>query len=226
MSTPFPVSVGQTIAQFEIGPLRNFIYLVIDWKTQSAWVVDPQADLGPLLNAFETHCLKLEGILLTHSHHDHVAGLPALVKMFPGIQIYVGKRDAHRIKAEFIANAQITLLSEEKNLALGSLSVRTIPTPGHSAGEICYFLDQTHEQPPYLLTGDTVFIRDCGRTDFPDSSNEEMFASLQRIRKLPANTVILPGHHYQPEYTSTLERELLESPPFQCRSVNELASLP
>lgn len=78
----------------------------------------------------------------------------------------------------------------------------------------------------FLLTGDTLFIRDCGRTDFEDGDNEQMFQSLQRIKKLPPATVILPGHHYQPETASVLELELLESAPLKCRSVEELAGLP
>jgi glyoxylase-like metal-dependent hydrolase (beta-lactamase superfamily II) len=53
-----------------------------------------------------------------------------------------------------------------------------------------------------------------------------MFESLQRIKSLPQDTIILPGHHYQPESTSTLEKELAESPPLRCRSIDELAQLP
>jgi glyoxylase-like metal-dependent hydrolase (beta-lactamase superfamily II) len=225
------ISIDHPIAQFELGPLRNFVYLAIDWQMRSAWIIDPQSDLSPLHEALRSHALKLEGILLTHSHHDHVAGVPALVQAFPGIRLVVGERDAQRLRPELRSRAQVTLLTTETEIALGARTIRALPTPGHSVGEICYFLGRFEDHagrkhPPFLFTGDTVFIRDCGRTDFPDGSDEEMFASLQRIRALPPDTVILPGHHYQPECASTLARELLESPPFQCRSVEELAALP
>lgn len=218
---------GEPVAQFEIGSLKNFVYLIVDWKDRSVWIVDPQPDLTPLRTAIKVHSLEPRGILLTHTHHDHVGGVPALVDEFPGIRIYVGERDLHRLRREAIKNASVRPLKQDEKITLGtSLTLQALLTPGHSAGEVCYFLAATHGHPPYLLTGDTVFIRDCGRTDFPDGSNEEMFTSLQRIRALPPETVILPGHHYQPECASTLERELRESPPFRCRTVAELASLP
>ena len=109
------------------------------------------------------------------------------------------------------------------NSEVGSIRVRVLHTPGHSAGECCYFFENGGK---YLFTGDTLFIRDYGRTDFADGSNEQMFASLQRIKALPPETVILPGHHYVRECASILSKEIVESPPLRCGSVEELASLP
>src|SRR5262249_45381168 len=117
------------------------------------------------------------------------------------------------------------MIKNEDLLLLGKTKVKALHTPGHSAGE-CSYLVTSDGHPPYLLTGDTLFIRDCGRTDLPTDSNEEMFESLQKIRSLPPQTIILPGHHYQKETASTLATELETSPPFQCKNVSDLASLP
>jgi hydroxyacylglutathione hydrolase len=205
---------GEPICQFEIGDMKNFVYLILDWAGKKAAIVDPQMDLRLPLDAIGQHEFELCAVLLTHTHHDHVAGVPQLMRDFVGVPVYAHALDAHRLDSEVVA------VRDGKVLNVGELEVQVLHTPGHSAGEVCYRVGH------YLLTGDTIFIRDCGRTDLHTGSNEEMFASLQRIRQLPPETVILPGHHYQRECASTLERELRESPPFQCRSVQELMSLP
>jgi hydroxyacylglutathione hydrolase len=210
---------GENVAQFELGPLRNFIYLLIDWPSRRAAIVDPQRDVATPLVALEKNGLTLERILLTHSHHDHVAGVGELLTRFPGIPLHAGEADVHRLKPEWIAN--LAVVRDGEKLRVGGAGVEVLATPGHSAGEVCYRFAGR-----YLCTGDTLFIRDCGRTDFDDGSDEQMFASLAKIRTLPIDTVILPGHHYQSETASLLEIELLESPPLKCRSVDELRKLP
>jgi glyoxylase-like metal-dependent hydrolase (beta-lactamase superfamily II) len=217
------------IAQFHIGDYRNFVYLVLDARSKQALIVDPQEDLSEPLAALADHGFTLRGCLLTHTHFDHIAGLPALVTQQPEMPVFVHEGDQHRLPAPIRAKARLVSIRDGELLSgpdlLPGLSLRVIHTPGHSAGECSYLIEATG-QPPYLLTGDTLFIRDCGRTDFPDGSNEQMFASLQRIRALAPETVILPGHHYQKETASTLDRELRESPPLRCESVEELAQLP
>jgi glyoxylase-like metal-dependent hydrolase (beta-lactamase superfamily II) len=99
-------------------------------------------------------------------------------------------------------------------------------TPGHSSGEFCYLLPkQTQVDRPYVFTGDTLFIRDCGRTDLESGNDAEMFASLQILKQLDPDTVILVGHHYAKECASTLGEELKVSPPLKCASVSELSNL-
>jgi glyoxylase-like metal-dependent hydrolase (beta-lactamase superfamily II) len=210
---------GQAVAQFELGDYRNFTYLILDWPTRMAAVVDPQKDLSPWRSALDAHGFSLARVLLTHTHHDHVAGVPELTRILPHLPVHAHVEDAHRIPGVPL----LQLVSDGDRLGVGSLSVEVLHTPGHSAGECCYLVRADR---PYLFTGDTVFIRDCGRTDFPDGSNEQMFASLQRIRKLPPETILMVGHHYAPEIATTLARELRTSPPFRCHSVEELAGLP
>jgi hydroxyacylglutathione hydrolase len=212
---------GESIAQFELGSHKNFVYLILDWKTKKAAWVDPQSDIDTPLEALREHGFELQYILLTHTHWDHIAGVPELLKRFPALPVYVHEKDAGRLKED--ARAKSKPLHDGQKLPLGEISISVLHTPGHSAGECSYFLETDR---PYLFTGDTIFIRDCGRTDFESGSNEQMFESIQRVKKLLSNTVILPGHHYVHDCATTIEKEMKESPPFQCKSVEDLAKLP
>lgn len=214
----------QPIAQFELGSAKNFIYLIVDWKSARAAIVDPQSDLAPPLDALAAHGLQLECVLLTHTHFDHIAGLGGLAENFARLPVHVHPGDAPRISREWAERLELKSLADGQRLRIGATEIEVLHTPGHSAGECSYFLAGT--QPPYLFTGDTIFIRDCGRTDFDGGSDDQMFASIQRVKQLPPETVFLVGHHYKPEVATTLARELRESPPFGVSSVAELAALP
>jgi glyoxylase-like metal-dependent hydrolase (beta-lactamase superfamily II) len=211
----------EPVAQFEIGNYRNFIYLILDWSRKKAAVVDPQSDLDEPLAALQEHGFELTGIFLTHTHFDHIAGVPRLVERFKGIPIYVHPTDARRLEKSLLKS--VHAVADRKTIQVGSIEVQVFHTPGHSAGECSYYFERDRR---YLFTGDTLFIRDCGRTDLEDGSNEQMYASLQIVKSLPSDTIILPGHHYVKECASVLSKELLESPPLRCQSVNELAALP
>ncbi len=215
--------VGEPIAQYEIGTYKNFVYLVIDWDHRKALIVDPQKDLSRPLSSLKKYELELVGVLLTHTHFDHIAGVPQLIKDFPEIPIFVPSGETFRMEGTMKNTDRLKKIKDGDCISVGKLSLEVIHTPGHSKGECCYYLPG---DPPYLLTGDTIFIRDCGRTDAETGSNEEMFASIQKIKTFPSKTVVLPGHHYHPNCSSDLATEMKESPPFLCKSVADLANLP
>jgi hydroxyacylglutathione hydrolase len=217
------IVLNESVAQFEIGSQRNFIYLVLDWSRMKASVVDPQADLAPWLPKIQSLGFCLESIFLTHTHADHTAGVPRLVELFPEIKIFVHPLDLHRLPAALRISPNIREIKSGETYAVGDFAVEVMHTPGHSAGECCFLL---LTNPPYLFTGDTLFIRDCGRTDLGSGNDVEMFESLQTIKGLSPATRILPGHHYQAECASWLSQEMKISPPLRCTSVEELAALP
>lgn len=222
-TTPQGLVVGQPIAQWEIGPMQNFVYLLIDWQARRAALVDPQADLSAPLEALRQHDLTLDRVLITHTHFDHVAGLPALVRERPDLTVVLHRADLHRIES-LMRGRGPALVEDGETFRVGGLEVKALHTPGHSAGHACFLIEGL--APPALLTGDTIFIRDCGRTDLATGDDAQMFASIQRVKALPPETLILPGHHYKPEVASTVGRERESSPPFLARSVEELAALP
>jgi glyoxylase-like metal-dependent hydrolase (beta-lactamase superfamily II) len=213
---------GEPIAQYEIGEGKNFVYLIVDWKAKQAAIVDPQQDLREPLQGLRAHGLSLERVLLTHTHSDHTAGLRELLAIHPGLAVHCHPADAFRLERS-LDPGSLSFVNDGQLLPVGSSTVKVLHTPGHSAGACCFLLES---EPPYLLSGDTLFIRDCGRCDLATGSVREMFASLARLKVLPPETVVLPGHHYAAERVSTIGRELRESPPLQCRTIEELERLP
>jgi hydroxyacylglutathione hydrolase len=212
------------VVQFEISSAQNFVYLILDWQTHSAAWVDPQKDLSEPLKLLEQYGFTLRWILLTHNHWDHVAGVAELAEKFPKVPIALHTIEARGLKTGLKQLPQLHFLNDGDQIKLGETAIQVLHTPGHSAGEVCYWLKTSPES--FLLTGDTVFIRDCGRTDLPTGNALELFESLQRIKKLPPETILLPGHHYQKEVASRLATELLTSPPFLCTSFEEFERIP
>ncbi len=211
---------GETLAQYELGTLRNFIYLIIDWDAKEAAIVDPQKDMTPLRD-LEAHGIRLTKILLTHSHHDHVAGVPELLSTSPNLSVYVHPGDQFRLKK--FDPERIKPLADGETVLVGSIEVEVIHSPGHSVGEVCFWVKK---DAGYLLTGDVLFIRDCGRTDFETGSDEDLFSTLQRLKKIPDSVAMLPGHHYAIETANLFGAEKMTSPPLLCKTVEELRSLP
>ena len=220
--TPF-----EPIAQFEIGSMQNFIYLILDWSTKKAAMVDPQKDLEKPLGALKAHGFELESILLTHTHFDHTAGVRPLLELYPNLVTRVGQKDLHRLSKSILDSPGLKILEDGEEFSIGSFLIRAINTPGHSAGALSFYLETTREpKMPYLFTGDTIFIRDCGRTDLETGSNEELFFSIQKVKRLKPETVLLVGHHYAKSCATTLQLEKEFSPPFLCKTIEELANLP
>lgn len=158
----------------------NYAWLLRDDATGTRAVVDP-ADGDAVIRAIEADGGRLDLILLTHHHADHVAGTDAVRERF-GCQVVGAAADAHRLPRLDRA------VREGDEVPLGEPRARVLDTPGHTRGEICYAF------PGVLLSGDVLFSLGCGR--LLEGTAEEMFASLRKLAALPGETRVCCGHEY------------------------------
>lgn len=163
----------------------NYIWCLHDGAT--AWVVDP-GDAEPVEVFLAARKLRLEGILITHHHSDHVGGVAQLVHRHAPRQVF-GPRNP--------AIANIThRLAEGDRIALLGLSFAVLEVPGHTLDHIAFFAEKGAETatPPLLFCGDTLFAAGCGRLF--EGSPEQMYESLQKLAALPATTAVYCTHEY------------------------------
>jgi len=167
--------------QVLVETLRNFAYLVGDERTRSAAVVDPAGAVDRILRLAEDHGLKVIYIINTHSHSDHTSGSQELASA-TGAKIVVHKK----------ARAMKHLVVEDGDvISVGELKIKVFYTPGHSPDGISLLVEDK------LLTGDTLFVGECGRTDLPGGSSEELYDSLfGKLVKLDDEVEVYPGHDY------------------------------
>jgi hydroxyacylglutathione hydrolase len=190
----------------ELGPGRNFTYLVTDRPGGSGVVIDPSYGIGPVLNSIDRNKLTIHHILNTHSHQDHWAG-NAEVRRRTGAQVV-----AHR-SAPLRQDRSVV---DKERLELGSLSVEVRHTPGHTPDSVLYIFEG------HVATGDTLFVDGCGRVDLPESSPRDMYHSLlTTVVSLDDALVVLPGHNYGRTPTSTIGREKRQNDTLRPRTLEE-----
>ena len=111
-----------------------------------------------------------------------------------------------------IKPSSIKPIDPSSDIQLGAHRIQVLHTPGHTPGSVCFLLDDR------LVTGDTLFVKACGRTDLPGGDPEKLYQSLDRIAKLDDQIVVYPGHDYGETKTSTVGAEKRQNPFMQFRS--------
>lgn len=187
------------IKLMQVGPIGTNCY-ILEHDNKIA-VIDPGDEAGRILGELKKSDAQVEYILLTHGHYDHTTAVPELHEALPDAKIYIHKADANGTGSRIFPLAgqvkDLLFYDEGDALPLGALTVEVLHTPGHSKGSV------TLKVRDVLFTGDTLFAGDCGRTDLPGGSYEEILASLGRLGRLEGNFHVCPGH----EQTSTMDRE-------------------
>lgn len=184
------------IKKIVLGDIAVNCYLISTDK--AAVVIDPGFRSAEVLDFLKNSAEKERLILLTHSHFDHIGFADELAAV-TNTKIAIGEKDAPALQDNYLNlsgpfgepispfDADI-LLTDNEEINVGDITFKVIYTPGHTVGSVCYLCGDI------LFSGDTLFERSIGRTDFPGGSFSVISSSIKKIYTLPDDTVLLPGH--------------------------------
>jgi glyoxylase-like metal-dependent hydrolase (beta-lactamase superfamily II) len=177
--------------------MANFVYLIGCERTKEAAIVDPAWDAKGIADAAERAGYRITSVFATHSHFDHV-NAAAELRELTGARLYANEHEAPLL--EKTAQGWRGTKDEEV-VRVGDVPVTCMHTPGHTPGSQCLLVEGR------VLTGDTLFVDNIGRCDLPGSDPKALYESLMRLKSLPPDTVVLPGHHYGDKPSSTIEEQ-------------------
>lgn len=177
----------------------NYSYIIADWASRTAAVVDP-VDPDKVKARADELSLSITTLLTTHSHWDHSSGNAKMKAMFPALEVYGGKGDN--------IPAVTREVSQGDEFSLGNTHIQVLYTPCHTPGHVCYLVTHPKDnEEQSLFTGDTLFVAGCG--NFNDGSPQQMYdALLNKIAVLPPATKVYVGHEYT--YKNLLFAQLVE----------------
>ncbi len=199
------------ITTFPLGPLGTNSYLVDNGY--EAVIIDVGGDPSDVVQFLDKNYLALKGILITHRHFDHLYGVHALQKA-TDVPCYVPGGDDPLRGSEssaggiwgmpMVESFTETRLPEEK-IRISTFEIRILHTPGHTPGSVSYYFADAG----CVFTGDALFYRSIGRTDFPLGDHQQLLESVRKtLFTLPEETIVYPGHGPQ----SSIGDEILHNP--------------
>jgi glyoxylase-like metal-dependent hydrolase (beta-lactamase superfamily II) len=203
----------------------NFSYAIGDRLTGDALLVDPAYRVDELLGLVEADGMRCAGVLATHYHFDHVGGtaggveVEGITALLERVQVPV---HVQRAELPWVVRAtgagEDDLISHESGdvVMVGDVRVELVHTPGHTPGSQCFLVDAK------LVSGDTLFLQGCGRTDLPGGDPAALYESLtQRLAKVPDDAFVYPGHRYSEEPSAPMGRTRRTNVALAARSARE-----
>ena len=170
------------VHHFVVGPISNNVYVIRCKETGNATLLDAANEHERLLDVAQR--LGVTSVLETHGHWDHIGAVSEVREA--GISVWVREEDAHMLPS------YDQLLEDDSVLTIGKLRLRTIHTPGHTPGSICFALEGTN----LLFTGDTLFPGGVGNATFEGGDFKTLIASVEErlFRPFGPETLFFPGH--------------------------------
>ena len=201
------------------GPIKTSCYLIYEIKSREAALIDPGWRVDTLITFIKENGLDFKYVFITHGHIDHFYYAPEIKKQFPKVKLCMNKDDYQGIFTypewalknygqEWVDNARSDpetgvyidfnmksvdkpdiFIEDNQVFNLGSGQIKTIHTPGHSPGGMCFYTGNI------LFSGDVLFYRTCGRTDTQYGSREDQIKSIRKLYQMfPDSTIVYPGH--------------------------------
>ena len=199
------------IQSFQGGYDKNFTYVVWCPETKLSAIIDPSTEINPIIEYLEKNDLILSKILITHTHHDHIAYLNDFLDIFQNITVYCYHEPIN------MKNHSIGLYDNEV-IMIGNQTLTIIYTPGHLDDSICFW----DREDNIIFTGDTMFVGRSGRVKSQSSDINKLYHSIyERLVTLPKNTMIYPGHHYGCFPCITIQENIELFDFFSCKTFSE-----
>ena len=201
------------------GPIETNCYFIYGIKSKEAALIDPGGPVDTLITFIKENGLDLKYIFVTHGHVDHVFGIPDIKGLFPKAKMCMHKDEYRDLFTQYewalnnygqgwIDNAKSNpetkalidfdmeslgrpdiFIEDNQAFRLGFIEIKTIHSPGHSPGGVCYYAGNI------LFSGDVLFYRTVGRTDTQNGSREDQIKSVRKLYELfPDSTIVYPGH--------------------------------
>lgn len=198
------------ITKIELEPFETNCYVLIDENTKKVAIIDPAICSDELLNHIKsTGVSDIEYILLTHGHFDHILGVAGLKEIYKNAKVAIHSLDAEKLSnpKKSLATSVVgdlqkpvdadIILNDNDKISLGDLSIEVLHTPGHTPGSVCFICEDV------MFSGDTLFCKTVGRTDFDGGNMDDMLKSVNRLGKLNGDYKVYPGHSVE----TTLDEE-------------------
>ncbi len=171
-----------------VGPLETNCYILYTDDRSECLVIDPGYEPETVLDTVKTLGKTVAAILLTHGHFDHVGGVREIFSQ-TDCDIYLCPADCQMPETMTAGPLCYTnSYTEGDILNLAGLTIQVLHTPGHTPGSVCLLCENA------LFAGDTLFAGSCGRTDLPGGDWDTLASSLARLKALPDDYTVYPGH--------------------------------
>jgi glyoxylase-like metal-dependent hydrolase (beta-lactamase superfamily II) len=206
------------IYTFVVNEFTTNCYIYKDKSSQSAVIIDPGGETQQIVKFVKKNNLKIEKIVLTHCHYDHIKDLEKILDFFP-VEVIVYEDEYEQVidneknLSLFLSGEECILnpqnikwykVKDNEEFLCGEQKIKVIHTPGHTKGSISLYIENE-----CLFTGDTLFCGSIGRTDLPTGDIDQMDTSIQKIFSLfPEDLKFFPGHNNP----CVLKKEKLHNP--------------
>jgi len=203
------------IEQIKVG-FDNFTYVIYCKKTKKAAIVDPGFDAAYALKFISNKNLELKYIINTHYHSDHTSQNRQIKNLYPSVEIVASEADGSKLMPK-----PDLIVKDNFKIHVGNIKLKFLLTPGHTQGGICLIINDEA-----IITGDTLFIGDCGRTDLPGGNIEQMFNTLHyKIKILPDHLIVYPGHNYGDKPFDTLGNQKQTNKTLIAKNLKEFSKI-
>ena len=177
----------------------NFVYVIGDLVSRECVIIDPAYAVNELTEIVQSDDMVISGVLGTHYHPDHlggsmmgwnIEGISTLLETVD-VPIHINRNESEWVhKTTGVSTDQLSLHDAGDVIRIGDIDITLLHTPGHTPGSQCFLVDNK------LVSGDTLFLEGCGRTDLPGSNPDDMYDSLTLLSSLPDEVIVYPGHQY------------------------------